>query len=78
MQRRRSKGGEEALARLTRGGAEPVALLILDLVMPDLDGMGVLTRLRDAKITTPGDRADRHGSIEAVISPMRAGAHDFV
>ncbi|MGJ0507892.1 MAG: sigma-54-dependent transcriptional regulator [Methylocystis sp.] len=71
-------GGEEALARLTRPGAAPVALLILDLVMPDLDGMGILTRLRDARHATPVIVQTAHGSIEAVISAMRAGAHDFV
>ena len=46
--------------------------------MPDLDGMGVLTRLRDAKIATPAIVQTAHGSIEAVISAMRAGAQDFV
>ncbi|WP_363345616.1 sigma-54 dependent transcriptional regulator [Methylocystis echinoides] len=71
-------GGEEALARLTRPGVAPIALLILDLVMPDLDGMGVLTRMRDRKIGTPVIVQTAHGSIEAVISAMRAGAHDFV
>lgn len=48
-----AEGGEQALARLTRTGAPPVDLLILDLVMPDLDGMGVLTRMRDLKIAIP-------------------------
>jgi DNA-binding NtrC family response regulator len=72
------EGGEEALARLTRPGATPVGLLILDLVMPDLDGMGVLTRMRDATIGVPVIVQTAHGSIEAVISAMRAGAHDFV
>ncbi len=72
------EGGEEALARLGRPGAAPIALLILDLVMPDLDGMGVLTRMRDRKWTTPVIVQTAHGSIEAVISAMRAGAQDFV
>ncbi len=72
------EGGEEALERLARPGAAPIALLILDLVMPDLDGMGVLTRMRDRKWTTPVIVQTAHGSIEAVISAMRAGAQDFV
>jgi DNA-binding NtrC family response regulator len=73
-----AEGGEEALARLARPGAAPIGLLILDLVMPDLDGMGVLTRMRDCKIETPVIVQTAHGSIEAVISAMRAGARDFV
>ena len=46
--------------------------------MPDLDGMGVLTRLRQRGIQTPAIVQTAHGSIEAVISAMRAGALDFV
>ncbi len=72
------ESGEQAVARLTQPGAKAIALLILDLVMPDLDGMGVLTRMRDMKLATPVIVQTAHGSIEAVISAMRAGAHDFV
>jgi DNA-binding NtrC family response regulator len=72
------ESGEQAIARLTQPGAKPIALLILDLVMPDLDGMGVLTRMRDMKLATPVIVQTAHGSIETVISAMRAGAHDFV
>jgi DNA-binding NtrC family response regulator len=46
--------------------------------MPDLDGMAVLTRLRDQKWMVPTIVLTAHGSIEAVISAMRAGAIDFV
>ncbi|HEY8125403.1 MAG TPA: sigma-54 dependent transcriptional regulator [Methylocystis sp.] len=72
------ESGEQAIARLMQPGAKPIALLILDLVMPDLDGMGVLTRMRDMKLVTPVIVQTAHGSIETVISAMRAGAHDFV
>jgi DNA-binding NtrC family response regulator len=72
------ESGEAALARMERGDAPAIDLLILDLVMPDLDGMGVLARMRDRKNTTPVIVQTAHGSIEAVISAMRAGAYDFV
>src|SRR6266568_6072229 len=71
-------GGEAALERLQSPDKCPIDLLVLDLVMPDLDGMGVLGRMRDRKITTPVIVQTAHGSIEAVISAMRAGAIDFV
>ena len=71
-------GGEAALARLTQPDAAAIDLLILDLVMPDLDGMGVLERLRARDIRVPAIVQTAHGSIEAVISAMRAGAVDFV
>src|SRR3954468_19378746 len=70
--------GEAALARLEAAGQPSIDLLILDLVMPDLDGMGVLGRMRERKIGVPVIVQTAHGSIEAVISAMRAGAHDFV
>ena len=71
-------GGEAALSRLESADQPAIDLLILDLVMPDLDGMGVLGRLRDRKLSTPVIVQTAHGSIEAVISAMRAGAADFV
>ena len=46
--------------------------------MPDLDGMGVLDRMRRREIKVPAIVQTAHGSIEAVISAMRAGALDFV
>lgn len=70
--------GEAALARLAEPAQSPVALLILDLVMPDLDGMGVLTRMKQRDLSVPTIVQTSHGSIEAVISAMRAGAVDFV
>ena len=70
--------GEAALARLQAADRPPVSLVILDLVMPDLDGMAVLARMRQRDIATPAIVQTAHGSIEAVISAMRAGATDFV
>jgi DNA-binding NtrC family response regulator len=70
--------GESGLARLEASDRPPVDLVVLDLVMPDLDGMGVLTRMRQRAIAIPAIVQTAHGSIEAVISAMRAGAYDFV
>ena len=72
------ESGEAALARLEARDRPPINLLILDLVMPDLDGMGVLARMRQRDIAVPAIVQTAHGSIEAVISAMRAGATDFV
>ena len=72
------ESGEAALARLEASDRPAVNLVILDLVMPDLDGMGVLARARQRELRTPMIVQTAHGSIEAVISAMRAGALDFV
>jgi DNA-binding NtrC family response regulator len=72
------ESGEAALTRLQAADRPPVDLVILDLVMPDLDGMGVLERMHKSEIKIPAIVQTAHGSIEAVISAMRAGALDFV
>src|ERR1700683_5012858 len=72
------ESGEAALTRLEAIDRPPINLLILDLVMPDLDGMGVLARMRQRDIAVPVIVQTAHGPIEVVISAMRAGATDFV
>jgi len=68
--------GDAALARLT--GAETFDCVVLDLVMPGLDGLGVLSRLREVGVATPVIVQTAHGGIDNVVSAMRAGAIDFV
>ena len=45
--------GREALDHLAAPAGETVSLVILDLVMPELDGMAVLARLREGERTLP-------------------------
>jgi DNA-binding NtrC family response regulator len=70
-------GGEAALARLNAVEAR-IDAMVLDLVMPDLDGLGVLARLREAGLGLPVIVQTAHGGIDNVVSAMRAGAADFV
>ena len=70
--------GDAAIAHLV-GDSEPrIDAMVLDLVMPGLDGMGVLAKLREAGIAVPVIVQTAHGGIDNVVSAMRAGAHDFV
>ncbi len=71
-------GGDAALKRLTDPDAPGVDCVVLDLVMPDLDGLGVLARLRESGLTVPVIVQTAHGGIDNVVSAMRAGAADFV
>lgn len=73
-----AEGGDAAATLLTEEGATRIDGVILDLVMPDLDGLGVLARMRDAGLTTPVIVQTAHGGIDNVVSAMRAGAADFV
>jgi DNA-binding NtrC family response regulator len=70
--------GQAALDRLRSQGAAPIGLLILDLVMPDLDGMAVLARLREAGEKLPIIVETSQGSVESALAAIRAGANDFV
>jgi DNA-binding NtrC family response regulator len=72
-----AEGGEAALKVLT-GEEARIDCMVLDLVMPDLDGLGVLGRMRDAGVSVPVIVQTAHGGIDNVISAMRAGAVDFV
>lgn len=68
--------GREALNLL--GAGEAFDAMVLDLVMPDLDGMGVLAELRQRGSDIPVIVQTAHSSIETVVNAMRAGAVDFV
>jgi DNA-binding NtrC family response regulator len=70
--------GEAALALLSGPDGGRIDCLILDLVMPNLDGLGVLAQLREAAIKMPVIVQTAHGGIDNVIAAMRAGAADFV
>ncbi|MCC0015481.1 MAG: sigma-54-dependent Fis family transcriptional regulator [Rhodobiaceae bacterium] len=71
-------GGEAALSALSSAGGSEIRLVILDLVMPDLDGMGVLERMSARPERPPVIVQTAHGGIDTVVSAMRAGACDFI
>jgi DNA-binding NtrC family response regulator len=70
--------GDAAVAALTAGDAPGIDAVVLDLVMPGLDGMGVLDKIRDLGLNVPVIVQTAHGGIDNVVSAMRSGAHDFV
>jgi DNA-binding NtrC family response regulator len=70
--------GDAAIAMLTAPDAPVIDAVVLDLVMPGLDGMGVLAKIREAGLGVPVIVQTAHGGIDNVVSAMRAGAQDFV
>jgi DNA-binding NtrC family response regulator len=70
--------GDAALTLLSAPEGARIDCVILDLVMPNLDGLGVLARMRQAAIAVPVIVQTAHGGIDNVVSAMRAGAVDFV
>jgi|SoiMethySBSTD1v2_1073268.scaffolds.fasta_scaffold02886_2 DNA-binding NtrC family response regulator len=75
---RTAGSGEQALQILEGPDRSAVSLVLLDHVMPGMDGMEVLKRLAAKSGTPPIIMQTAHGSIDAAISAMRAGAVDFV
>jgi DNA-binding NtrC family response regulator len=72
------ENGDAAVALLTAPDAQTIDAVVLDLVMPGLDGLGVLAKMREAGLNIPVIVQTAHGGIDNVVSAMRAGAMDFV
>ena len=58
--------------------AEPFDLLITDLKMPDVDGLGVLQYVRKACPELPVILITAHATVDTAIAAIRAGAFDYV
>lgn len=53
-------------------------ILVVDLVMPDIDGLQVLTELISRRNATPVVMVSGHGQNELAVRAMRAGAIDCI
>ena len=71
-------GGQRGLDVLKSHSGGTIELIILDLVMPGMDGLEFLDRLQAIRGDLPVIVQTAQGSIETVIKAMRAGADDFV
>ena len=71
----RAGNGEEGLAALA---GEPFALILCDLKMPRLDGMGFLARARELGVEAPIIMMSAYAAIEDAVAALKAGAYDFI
>ena len=67
--------GEECLERVTRGGVD---LILLDVWLPGLDGLGTFQRLRERHVDAQVVLISGHGNIESAVRAIKMGAFDFV
>src|ERR1019366_7599142 len=69
-----AEGGDAAVRLLTGATPTRIDCAVLDLVMPVLDGLAGLERMREASLDMPVIVQSAHGGIDNVVSVMRAGA----
>jgi DNA-binding response OmpR family regulator len=74
-QTRGAASGEEALARLA---AEPVGLVITDLVMPGMDGLALVRALSTAAPGTPVIVLTAYGSAESQAEAQALGVAGYL
>ena len=72
-----AENGRIGLEFLRRNRAQFNAV-VLDLMMPELDGLGFLEAAHELGLNIPVIVQTGQGSIETVVQAMRAGAFDFV
>jgi DNA-binding NtrC family response regulator len=70
--------GREAIARLADSKSAAIDVVLLDLVMPGMNGIEVLEALRPTMPNLPVVMLTAHSSIKTVVDAMRAGANDFI
>ncbi|MEM9840821.1 MAG: response regulator, partial [Pseudomonadota bacterium] len=74
---KQAEGGEEALDLLRSDRGAGVDLMMLDLIMPNVDGMDVLAELKTLRPDLPVIMLTAQGGVETVVKAMKAGAVDF-
>ncbi|MCL1044265.1 sigma-54 dependent transcriptional regulator [Shewanella electrodiphila] len=67
--------GEDALKELARKQPD---LLVLDIKLPDMSGMDILTKVQKEYPNITVIMITAHGTIDLAVDAMRAGAFDFL
>ncbi len=71
-------GGTSAIEALTGKHASRITAIVLDVMMPDMDGIEVLEAMRKKGLKQPVIVQTAKGGVETAVNAMRAGAVDFV
>ena len=67
--------GNDAINKLTQDSYQVV---LTDLQMPDLDGLGVIKYLIDNSLNTIGILYTGYGSVKTAVDAMKLGAFDYI
>jgi len=71
-------GGAEALEELDAGGATSFDVVVLDVKMPGMDGVEVLTRIKELHPLVEVIMLTGHATVESAIEGMKHGAFDYL
>ncbi|MEK7879319.1 MAG: sigma-54 dependent transcriptional regulator [candidate division NC10 bacterium] len=69
---------KDGATALSQAEAEPFDLIFLDVRMPGMDGLTLLSRLRLARPDALVVIMTAHGTMETAISAMQRGAYDYL
>lgn len=72
-----SVDGIEALERINDLAKPPIDIIVTDLQMPRLDGLGLVKEVRQLKPQLPVILITSHGSEEIAVQALRAGATNY-
>lgn len=69
---------ENGRIALDKAKQQQYDLIFSDIKMPEIDGMELLTALREAEIDCPVVMISGHGTIETAVECIKKGAFDFI
>ena len=67
-----------ARVALEKAAKHPVDLILLDVQLPDMNGLDVLSTLRRQGVEAPTIVMSGHGNIETAVKATKLGAYDFI
>ena len=70
-----AEDGEDALNKYQKGNFE---IILADLMMPNLDGMGLLKRIREVDEDVIFIMITGHPSIGTAVESINCGAEDYI
>ena len=72
------KEAEDGAAALKMVEKESFDLIFCDIKMPHMDGIEVLSKLKEKGIETPVVIITGHGNVETAVDALKKGAYDFI